>query len=74
MEATAWENGFVPEGRGLPAVALEERIVGSLPHIACMVSRPRQPTDAGESGSADLLRCANIVQAMKSRRSSPSPM
>ena len=48
MEATAWENGFVPEGRGLPAVELEKRIVGSLPHIAYMVSRPRQSTDAGE--------------------------
>ena len=49
MEATAWENGFVTEGRGLPAVDLENRSMGSLPHIAYMVSRPRQPTDAAES-------------------------
>ena len=49
MEATALENGFVPEGGGLAAVNLEKRIMSSLPHIAYMVSRPRQPINAGES-------------------------
>ena len=49
MEATALENGFVPEGGGLVAVDLEKRIMSSLPHIAYMVSRPRQPTNAGKS-------------------------
>ena len=49
VEATAWENGFVPEGSGLAAVDLEKRIMSSLPHIVYMVSRPMQPTIAGES-------------------------
>ena len=51
-EATAWENGFVPEARGIPADQLEFRIQGRLPTLAYMVSRPRQPTIAGE----DLMR------------------
>ena len=49
IEAIAWENGFVPKARGLPADELEKRIMGSLPHIAHMVSRPRQAITAGES-------------------------
>ena len=49
LEATAWENGFVPEAQGSPTDKLEQRIQGSLPPLACMVSRPRQPIDAGES-------------------------
>ena len=47
-EATAWENGFVPEAEGIPSDQLEFRIQGSLPPLAFMVSRPRQPTTAGE--------------------------
>ena len=47
-EATAWENGFVPETRGIPSDQLEFRIHGSLPPLAYMVSRPRQPVTAGE--------------------------
>ena len=49
MEAAAMENGFVPEGRGLPAVDLQKRIMSSLQHLAYMVSRPRQSIDAGEA-------------------------
>ena len=48
MEATAWENGFVPEAQGIPSDQLDERIRGSLPPLAFMVSRPRQPIAAGE--------------------------
>ena len=48
MEATAWENGFVPEAQGIPSDQLDQRIRGSLPPIAFMVSRPRQPIAAGE--------------------------
>ena len=48
MEATAWENGYVPEAQGLPSDQLESRIQGSLPPLAYMVSRPRQPIAAGE--------------------------
>ena len=48
MEATAWENGFVPEAQGLPSDQLDQRIRGSLPPLAFMVSRPRQPIAAGE--------------------------
>ena len=48
MEATAWENGYVPEARGLPSDQLETRIQGSLPPLAYMVSRPHQPIAAGE--------------------------
>ena len=48
MEATAWENGYVPEAQGLPADQVEARIQGSLPPLAHMVSRPRQPIAAGE--------------------------
>ena len=47
MEAAAWENGYVPEAEGLPSDQLEFRIQGSLPPLAYMVSRPRQPTTAG---------------------------
>ena len=46
MEATAWENGFVPEAQGLPSDQLDQRIRGSLPPLAFMVSRPRQPIAA----------------------------
>ena len=52
LEATAWENGFVPEARGISSDQLEFRIQGSLPSLAYMVSRPRQPATAGE----DLMR------------------
>ena len=48
MEATAWENGFVPETQGLPSDQLDQRIRGLLPPLAFMVSRPRQPIAAGE--------------------------
>ena len=46
MEATAWENGYVPEAQGLPSDQLDSRIQGSLPPLANMVSRPRQPIAA----------------------------
>ena len=52
LEATALENGFIPESKGLAAVDLARRIMSSLPHIAYMASRasrPRQPTDRGKS-------------------------
>ena len=52
LEAIAWENGFVPEARGIPSEQLELRIQGSLPPLAYMVSRPRQPTTTRE----ELLR------------------
>ena len=52
LEATVWENGFVPKARGIPSDQLEFRIQGSLPPLAYMVARPRQPTTAGE----DLMR------------------
>ena len=45
-EATAWENGFVPETRGIPSDQLEFR------YTPGSVSRPRQPTTTGE----DLMR------------------
>ena len=48
MEATAWENGYVPEAQGLPSDQVESRTQGSLPPLAYMVSRPRQPIAAGE--------------------------
>ena len=48
LEATAWENGYVPKAQGLPSDQLESRIQGSLPPLAYMVSRPRQPIAAGE--------------------------
>ena len=48
MEATAWENGYVPEAQGLPSDQLESRIQGSLPPLAYMVSRPKQPIAIGE--------------------------
>ena len=38
LEATAWENGFVPEATGLPTDQLE-RIQGSLPPLAYMGSQ-----------------------------------
>ena len=44
----AWENGFVPEAEGIPSDQLEFRIQGSLPPLAYMASRPKQPTTAGE--------------------------
>ena len=51
MEAAAWD-GYIPEAQGLPSDQLEFRIRGSLPPLAYMVSRPRQPITAGE----ELLR------------------
>ena len=42
LEATAWENGFVPETHGLPANELEPRILPLLPQLSHMVSAPRQ--------------------------------
>ena len=49
LEATAWENGFVPKARGIPSDhQIESRIQGSLPPLAYRVSRPRQPPIAGE--------------------------
>ena len=41
MEATACQNGFIPEGRGVRVQELEWRIGSSLPHLAYMVSRTR---------------------------------
>ena len=41
MEATAWENGYVPEAQGLPSDQLDSRIRGSLPPLTYVVSRPR---------------------------------
>ena len=52
MEAAACESGYVPEVCALPSDQLEFRIRGSLPALAYMVSRPRQPITAGE----ELLR------------------
>ena len=49
MEATAWENGFVPETQGLPSDQLESRILPLLPQLSHMVSAPRQPSAAGIS-------------------------
>ena len=48
LEATPWKNGFVPEARGISSDHLEFRIQGSLPPLAYIVSRPRQPATAGE--------------------------
>ena len=48
LEATAWENGYVPEAEGLPSDQLDFRIQGLLPPLAYMVSRPRQPITVGE--------------------------
>ena len=42
LAATALEHGFIPESDGLAAVDLDRRIMSSLPHIAYMVSKPRQ--------------------------------
>ena len=52
LEATAWENGYVPEAEGLPSDQLDFRIQGLLPPLAYMVSRPTQPSMVGE----ELLR------------------
>ena len=49
MEATACENGFVPETQGLPSDQLESRILPLLPQLSHMVSAPRQPIAAGNS-------------------------
>ena len=48
MEAAAWENGYVPEAQGILSDQLDFRIQGSLPPLAYMVSRPRQPITAGK--------------------------
>ena len=42
LEATAWENGFVPETQGLPSDELELRMLPLLPQLSYMVSAPRQ--------------------------------
>ena len=49
LEATAWENGFVPETHGLPTNELEPRILPVLPQLSHMVSAPRQPATTGEA-------------------------
>ena len=45
----ALEHGFAPENAGIAAVELEKRLMSSLPHIAYMVSRPRQVSNLGEN-------------------------
>ena len=52
LEATAWENGFVPETHGLPTNELERRMLPLLPQLSHMVSAPRQPV-AGRQCSSD---------------------
>ena len=49
LEATAWENGFVPETHGLPSDEIEPRMLSLLPQLSFMVSAPRQPIDAGDA-------------------------
>ena len=49
LEATAWENGFVPETQGLPSEELEPRMLPLLPQLSHMVSAPRQPVAAGNA-------------------------
>ena len=49
LEATAWENGFVPETHGLPSDEVEPRMLSLLPQLSHMVSAPRQPIDAGDA-------------------------
>ena len=49
LEATAWENGFVPETQGLPSDELELRILPLLPRLSHMVSAPGQPVATGNA-------------------------
>ena len=49
LEATAWENGFVPETQGLSSDELELRMLPLLPQLSYMVSAPRQPIAAGNA-------------------------
>ena len=49
LEATARENGFVPETHGLPSAELEPRMLPLLPQLSHMVSAPRQPVSAGNA-------------------------
>ena len=49
LEATAWENGFVPETHGLPSKELEPRLLPLLPQLSHMVSAPRQPVATGNA-------------------------
>ena len=49
LEATAWENGFVPETHGLPSDELEPRMLPLLPQLSHMVSAPRQPVATGNA-------------------------
>ena len=49
LEATAWENGFVPETHGLPSNELEQRTLPLLPQLSHMVSAPRQPVATGNA-------------------------
>ena len=53
LEATAWENGFVPEARGIASDQLEFRIQGSLPPLAYIVS---QTTGSQLLVGEDLMR------------------
>ena len=48
LKTTVLEHGFIPESDGMAAVDLERRIMNSLPHIAYMVSRPRQEANLSE--------------------------
>ena len=49
LEATAWENGFVPETQGLPSDEIELRMLPLLPQLSYMVSAPRQPVATGNA-------------------------
>ena len=49
LEATAWENGFVPETHGLPSEELKPRMLPLLPQLSHMVSAPRQTVTAGRA-------------------------
>ena len=49
LEATAWENGFIPETHGLLTNELESRILPLLPQLSHMVAAPRQPPTAGDA-------------------------
>ena len=49
LEATAWENGFVPETHGLSTNELEPRMLPLLPQLSHMVSAPRQPVATGNA-------------------------
>ena len=48
MEATALGHGFLPETASISNAEMEKRLTGSLPHLAYMVSRPRQASNLSE--------------------------